>query len=71
MRVITGKARGVALKTPEGMETRPTSDRVKEALFSIINFDIQNTCASFYNSSKFFCAIKFKSSQNPKSITKW
>ena len=42
MRVITGKARGVVLKTPEGMETRPTSDRVKEALFSIINFDIPN-----------------------------
>lgn len=40
MRVITGKARGVALKTPDGMQTRPTSDRVKEALFSIINFDI-------------------------------
>ena len=40
MRVITGKARGVQLKTPEGQLTRPTSDRVKEALFSIINFDI-------------------------------
>ena len=40
MRVITGKARGVNLKTPDGMKTRPTSDRVKEALFSIINFDI-------------------------------
>ena len=40
MRVITGKARGVQLKTPEGMTTRPTTDRVKEALFSIINFDI-------------------------------
>lgn len=40
MRVITGKARGVQLKTPEGMTTRPTSDRVKEALFSIINFEI-------------------------------
>ena len=40
MRVITGKARGVVLKTPEGMLTRPTSDRVKEALFSIINFDL-------------------------------
>ena len=40
MRVITGKARGVALKTPDGMLTRPTTDRVKEALFSIINFDI-------------------------------
>ena len=40
MRVITGKARGVQLKTPDGMQTRPTTDRVKEALFSIINFDI-------------------------------
>jgi len=40
MRVITGKARGVALKTPEGLETRPTTDRVKEALFSIIQFEI-------------------------------
>ncbi len=40
MRVITGKARGVVLKTPDGLNTRPTSDRVKEALFSAINFDI-------------------------------
>ena len=40
MRVITGKARGVQLKTPDGMLTRPTADRVKEALFSIINFDV-------------------------------
>ena len=40
MRVITGKARGVVLKTPSGMTTRPTADRVKEALFSIIQFDV-------------------------------
>ena len=40
MRVITGKARGVALKTPDGLHTRPTADRVKEALFSIIQFDV-------------------------------
>lgn len=40
MRVITGKARGVQLKTPDGMTTRPTTDRVKEALFSIIQFEI-------------------------------
>lgn len=40
MRVITGKARGVVLKTPDGMATRPTADRVKEALFSIIQFDV-------------------------------
>ncbi len=40
MRVITGTARGVVLKTPEGMTTRPTTDRVKEALFSIIHFEL-------------------------------
>ena len=40
MRVITGSARGIQLKTPEGMTTRPTSDRVKEAMFSIIHFEI-------------------------------
>ncbi len=42
MRVISGKARGVALKTPSGMHTRPTADRVKEAMFSIIQFDLPN-----------------------------
>ena len=40
MRVITGKARGVSLKTPSGNATRPTADRVKEAMFSIIQFDL-------------------------------
>lgn len=40
MRVITGTARGVTLKTPEGMQTRPTTDRVKEAMFSILHFDL-------------------------------
>ena len=40
MRVISGRARGVRLKTPEGMQTRPTADRVKEALFSILQFEL-------------------------------
>lgn len=40
MRVITGKARGVQLKTPDGMLTRPTAERVKEAVFSAIQFEI-------------------------------
>ena len=42
MRVISGKAKGISLKTPDGMSTRPTADRVKEALFSIVQFDIPN-----------------------------
>lgn len=41
MRVITGTARGRKLKEPEGMEIRPTTDRVKEALFSVIQFEIE------------------------------
>lgn len=36
MRVITGSARGHALKAPTGENTRPTSDRIKESLFSIL-----------------------------------
>ncbi|MBI3812231.1 MAG: RsmD family RNA methyltransferase, partial [Nitrospirae bacterium] len=34
MRVIAGEAKGRRLKGPRGAETRPTSDKVKEALFS-------------------------------------
>jgi len=37
MRIITGKARGLKLKTPVGFSTRPTADRVKESLFNILN----------------------------------
>jgi len=40
VRVITGKARGIQLKTPEGELTRPTADRVKEAVFSMLQFEI-------------------------------
>lgn len=40
MRVITGKAKGVQLKTPDGLQTRPTADRVKEALFSMLQFEL-------------------------------
>ena len=41
MRVITGIARGMRLETLEGMDVRPTSEKVKEAIFSVINFDIE------------------------------
>ena len=43
MRVISGTKRGIQLKTPTGMDTRPTADRVKEALFSILQFDLPGT----------------------------
>lgn len=36
MRVISGKVRGLKLNSPQGTETRPTLDRVKEALFSML-----------------------------------
>lgn len=41
MRVITGSARGRKLITLEGDDVRPTTDIVKEALFSIIQFEIE------------------------------
>ena len=41
MRVITGSARGKRLKSLPGMDTRPTTDRVKEGLFNILQFDIE------------------------------
>ncbi len=40
MRVIAGDKKGRRLVTPEGLDTRPTSDKVKEALFSIIQFEL-------------------------------
>ncbi len=40
LRVIAGKARSLKLKTVEGLDTRPTTDRIKETLFNMINSDI-------------------------------
>ena len=42
MRIISGTARGTKLFTLEGLDTRPTLDRVKEPLFNIINFDLED-----------------------------
>ena len=41
MRVISGSARGRRLKELQGMDTRPTTDKVKESLFNIIQFEIE------------------------------
>jgi len=41
MRVISGEARGRRLKELSGLDTRPTTDKVKEALFNIIQFELE------------------------------
>lgn len=43
MKIITGTAKGMNLETLEGEKTRPTSQRVKEAVFSMLQFDIEGT----------------------------
>lgn len=43
MKIITGSAKGMNIETLEGEATRPTSQRVKEAVFSMIQFDIENS----------------------------
>lgn len=42
MRIITGRARGVKLQTLEGEQTRPTAERAKEAVFSMLQFEIED-----------------------------
>lgn len=42
MRIITGTAKGKRLETLEGEATRPTSERIKEAIFSSIQFEVEN-----------------------------
>lgn len=39
MRIISGKARGTKLQTVEGLGTRPTTDRVKESLFNLLQYE--------------------------------
>ena len=42
MRIITGKARGVKLLSLDGEQTRPTAERAKEAVFSMLQFEIED-----------------------------
>lgn len=42
MRIISGRARGSKLQTIEGLNTRPTTDRVKESLFNLLQYDFYN-----------------------------
>ena len=41
MRIIAGTARSMPLKTIEGKDTRPTTDRIKETLFNILQMDVR------------------------------
>ena len=41
MRIVAGEARGRKLKELPGMDTRPTTDKVKESMFNIVQFDIE------------------------------
>ncbi len=43
MRVIAGSAKRIQLKTIEGLETRPTTDRTKETLFNMLQYDLYDT----------------------------
>lgn len=43
MRIITGRARGTRLMTLEGDTTRPTAERTKEAMFSVLQFDLRDS----------------------------
>ena len=43
MRIITGKARGTKLLAPKGENTRPTAERTKEAVFSMLQFDVMGS----------------------------
>lgn len=43
MRIIAGTARSLPLKTTEGLDTRPTTDKIKETLFNILQMDVPNS----------------------------
>lgn len=52
LRVIAGSARNLLLTTPEGFDTRPTTDRIKETLFNILQNDIPGSVvADFFAGS--------------------
>ena len=44
MRVIAGSAKRTLLKTVEGLDTRPTTDRIKETLFNMLQYDLADCC---------------------------
>ncbi len=52
LRVIAGKAKGIRLDTPEGLDTRPTLEKVREAVFGSIQFEINGSrCLDLFSGS--------------------
>ena len=58
MRVIAGSARSLPLKTPEGMDTRPTTDRIKETLFNMLRLIFQTVCSWIFSAEAAALALK-------------
>ena len=51
MRIISGKFRGLKLQPPVDFSIRPTSDRLKESLFSILESNKYNICLLYTSPS--------------------
>jgi len=44
LRIISGNLKGKKIRSIKGMKTRPTSDRIRESIFNILAFDVENAC---------------------------
>ena len=44
MRIISGNLKGKKIRSIKGTKTRPTSDRIRESIFNILTFDVENAC---------------------------
>ena len=70
MRVITGSARGKRLKEPDGFDIRPTTDRVKEAIFNICQFDVEGRRVLDLSAARDSSASRQKAAA-PRRWTSW
>lgn len=68
MRIIGGKAKGTKLYTLEGKNTRPTLDRVRESLFNILQFELQDCVFLDLFSGSGACGIEAVSRGARKAI---
>ena len=59
MRIISGTARGRRLKTLEGMDVRPTTEKVKEAFFSLSTQEIYEEVKKYASNAVNYATLKF------------